>query len=210
MECKLYHLPVADMCTVVEPESVDVIITDPPYEKDYLPVYDELADFAAHALKPGGDLVVMAGHIYLDEVMRRLQRDELKWWWLIAYHITGERADMVGRGVNVAFKPILWYGKRPQKQKLKTNIGDDLISVTGRREAKLHKWGQNLAGFQEIVRRFTTKRPNALICDPFLGGGTTAIAAISQGHSFIGSDIELDCIQTTRERIHETIPPPLH
>ena len=50
---------IADAATNVEPESVDFIITDPPYPEKYLPTFGQLADFAATTLKPGGSLICM-------------------------------------------------------------------------------------------------------------------------------------------------------
>ena len=38
---------------ILEPNSVDLILTDPPYEREFLPVYEDLAKLAAHVLKPG-------------------------------------------------------------------------------------------------------------------------------------------------------------
>lgn len=37
-----------------------------------------------------------------------------------------------------------------------------------------------------IVRDYS--RPGDLICDPFCGSGTTAIAALSEGRRFVGSE----------------------
>ena len=58
---------VADATAHVEPESVDWIITDPPYARKYLGLYDRLAHLADHALKPGGSLVVMVGQRTLED-----------------------------------------------------------------------------------------------------------------------------------------------
>ena len=49
---------------------MDVIFTDPPYEADALPVYRKLANFAAHALKPGGVMLVLTGNLFLPKVLR--------------------------------------------------------------------------------------------------------------------------------------------
>ena len=56
----------------LEPESVDVILTDPPYPRDFVALYSDLSKTAARVLKPGGSLVAMVGQSYLPEVMSRL------------------------------------------------------------------------------------------------------------------------------------------
>ena len=48
------------------------IFTDPPYGKEYLPLYEELAKLAVRVLKPGGSLVFLIGHIILDEVIHNI------------------------------------------------------------------------------------------------------------------------------------------
>ena len=60
-------------------------------------------------------------------------------------------------------------------------------------------WGQSLDGFERLVRSFT--QPGDVVCDPFLGGGTTAIAALSQHRRFVGADIDADAIATTAARL---------
>jgi site-specific DNA-methyltransferase (adenine-specific) len=39
-----------------------------------------------------------------------------------------------------------------------------------------------------IVRDYS--EPGDLVCDPFVGSGTTAIAALSEGRRFIGSEMD--------------------
>jgi site-specific DNA-methyltransferase (adenine-specific) len=43
--------------------------------------------------------------------------------------------------------------------------------------------------------------PGELVCDPFLGGGTTALAALSQGRNFVGADIDPSAIETAQGRL---------
>ena len=39
--------------------SIDLILTDPPYGEQYLPLYQELAKLAVRVLNPGGSLVFL-------------------------------------------------------------------------------------------------------------------------------------------------------
>ena len=48
--------------------TIDVIFTDPPYEKKYLQLYGDLAKLAQRVLKPGGSLVFFMGHFHEDEI----------------------------------------------------------------------------------------------------------------------------------------------
>ena len=50
-----------------------------------------------------------------------------------------------------------------------------------------------------------SKQPNEdfIVCDPFVGSGSAAIAAVRQGASFVGSDISERAVCIARERISE-------
>ena len=58
---QLHHGDFAEVSRALPDASVDVIITDPPYPKEYLPLYGQLAQVAGRLLKPGGALLVMVG-----------------------------------------------------------------------------------------------------------------------------------------------------
>ena len=44
-------------------------------------------------------------------------------------------------------------------------------------------------------------QPNGVVLDPFMGSGTTGIAAIKEGFSFIGIERELDYFKISKARI---------
>jgi DNA modification methylase len=46
--------------------------------------------------------------------------------------------------------------------------------------------------------------PNDIILDPFLGSGTTAVAALELGRNFIGIEINGEYINIAQERIYST------
>ena len=46
--------------------------------------------------------------------------------------------------------------------------------------------GKPLWLMQALVRDYS--RPGDLVCDPFVGSGTTAVAALSEGRRFIGAE----------------------
>ncbi len=54
---------------------------------------------------------------------------------------------------------------------------------------------------QVIVERHT--RPGQVVCDPFLGGGATAVASQRCGRPFIGGDIDPHWVEVTRARLAE-------
>lgn len=172
---------------------VDAIITDPPYPKEHLPLLDDLAAFAETVLKRDGLLAVMMGQSYLPEVYRRLD-GRLPYLWTIAYLTPGGQAVQVwDRKVNTFWKPILIYGKTVDW------FGDVAKSDTNDNDKRHHEWGQSTSGMVDLIQRLV--KPGAHIVDPFLGAGTTAIAARATGCHFTGCDIDEAHVERSRQRL---------
>jgi DNA modification methylase len=206
--------PITDLHAHIEAESLDAIITDPPYPREYLSVYNDLADFAIHALKPGGSLIAMVGQYYLPDILATLQKEPLKYHWLSCYYIPGDTAKIWHRRIGASWKPLIWFVKGKYTGPWKKDVikdegilGEDTqsedIFVGNGKDKKHHEWGQPVHDMVNIIEHFT--QPGQLICDPFLGGGTTAVASLVCNRRFIGSDIDKQCIQTTRERVKDTL-----
>ncbi|MFO7899031.1 MAG: DNA methyltransferase [Planctomycetota bacterium] len=193
--CRLICCDIAGAARHVEAESVDWIITDPPYPKQYLPLFGSLGAFAEHALKDGGSLICMSGQSWLPQVYRLLG-ERLDYNWTLAYLTPGQSAKVWARRTSTFWKPVLWLSKGRYQ-------GDwvgDVCRSDGNDKAH-HHWGQSVSGMLDLVRRFAD--PGDVVCDPFLGGGTTAIAARLCGCRFIGLDLDERCLQTTRQRLNE-------
>ncbi len=65
----------------------------------------------------------------------------------------------------------------------------------------MHPWQQALEPVRHWIRQVS--ETGELIVDPFIGSGTTAVAAVMEGRRFIGCDIDAGCVETTRRRLVE-------
>ena len=59
-QASIEHLPVAD-------NSIDLIFTDPPYDRASIHLYDWLAIEAGRVLKDGGFCLAMCGGMFLNQ-----------------------------------------------------------------------------------------------------------------------------------------------
>lgn len=168
---------------------VDAIITDPPYPRDYLGLFADLAEFADRVLAPDGVLAVMSGQTYLPEVYAALEGGR-PYRWTMAYLTPGAGYASHARRVQSNWKPVLVYGGGPR-------FGDVITSDGAAKH--LHEWGQDLTAFTDLIERLT--EPEALVCDPFLGGGTTALAAVSRGRRFVGCDNDSAAVEAAVDRL---------
>jgi 16S rRNA G966 N2-methylase RsmD len=193
---RLYAGELAEIGSQVADQSLDWIITDPPYSKEYLPAYRDLAAFATRALRPGGSLLAMVGQSYLPDVIAALSAD-LRYHWILAYLTPGgQAAQLWGRKVNTFWKPILWYTKGAYKGDW---VGDVCRSDPNDNDKRFHDWGQSESGMADVIDRFTY--PGQTICDPFMGAGTTGVVAVRLARLFVGMDRDEIAVQTAKERL---------
>lgn len=179
-------------------ESVDVIITDPPYPADYIELFDTLGELAARVLKPGGSLIAMTGQRYLPQYLSLLGK-HLKYHWTLAYHTPGGQAvQLWTEEVNTFWKPVLWFVKDDRDARW---VSDFISTPVNANDKEHHKWGQSIPGMKAIVERFSNQ--GDVILDPFLGGGTTGLVAKQLKRKFIGVDVDEEAAKIAIKRIHE-------
>jgi 16S rRNA G966 N2-methylase RsmD len=171
---------------------VDAVITDPPYPREFLPLLGDLASWADKALTPDGILAVLFGQTYLPEVYRLLDGHR-PYRWTMAYLTPGPAYASHSARVQSKWKPVLVYGGGPRFDDVLRSEGTD----AGAKD--LHKWGQDYSGFHTLVERLT--RPGQTVADPFMGSGTTLLAAHALGRHVIGADIDAGHVATARERL---------
>lgn len=193
---KLICADIASGLPEIPDNSVDFIITDPPYPREYIPLYGHLSALAARVLKDGGSALVMCGQSYLPQVMNELCKD-LTYHWTLCYQTPGQTPTLWQKRTNTFWKPIIWLTKGKYKGEF---IGDDRITSPAN-DKEHHHWGQSVGGFLELIERFTN--PGQTVLDPFLGGGTTGVACLMKKRQFIGVDIDSKCVETSEQRMME-------
>lgn len=186
---------IENILAYLKPTTVDLILTDPPYPKEFLPLWQVLFDVSYQLLKPGGFLLAYTPHIYLPEILQ--MENNLKYIWTIAQLHSGSKAVYHPSKVNVGWKPILVFVKGTLPD---IAYYDDVLQGTGR-EKVLHDWQQAEEESEQLIELFSY--PNALVVDPFLGSGTTLIAAKTTSRRFFGMDIDQVAVQTTLRRVEE-------
>ena len=192
---KRWHLSIADIQTHTTSKKFDYIITDPPYVKEYLHLYEVLAKRALDWLEPDGLLVVMCGQSYLDQIYA-LMAKHLSYYWTGCYLTPGQPTPLRARQVNTTWKPLLMFTKPDGNYKGKI-FGDVFKSDSN--DKRLHEWGQSESGMSAIVSAICL--PGTTILDPFLGAGTTGVAAIRHGCLFTGFDVDAECVKLSHARI---------
>ena len=163
--------------------SLSLIFTDPPYDRKAIELFDGLGEFASQKLCEGGSLLAYVGHIQIPDAIAALSKN-LRYWWVCCCLHSGGASLMKEYGIRVGWKAMLWFvkGTRDDKQ----NIVRDVVS--GGREKSHHDWQQSQSEAEYWIENLC--HPDGMVCDPFLGGGTTAAAAKKLNRKWIGFEVD--------------------
>jgi 16S rRNA G966 N2-methylase RsmD len=174
-------------------ENIDAIITDPPYAKKHLGLYEDLARFAGKVLKPGGSLFTMAIVRYLPEILD-LMRPHIGYHHIISYYMPSKLRCELDKKVYIRWKAILWFVNGKYE-------GDCVKNVIKAApiEKSLHPWQQTSADFEELIEKTTSQ--GGTIIDPFFGTGSLGVAAIMLNRKIIGIEIDPKNLEIAEKRL---------
>jgi site-specific DNA-methyltransferase (adenine-specific) len=195
-DIRLYHCPFQGLeaAAGIERDSVDLILTDPPYDGGFVPQVADLAALAGRILRPGGLLVMYHGHGNLDRVMGLLG-EHLSLAWVAASVWDGVANDVHCRQVFSRWKPVLVYSKGRWAPR---DWWMDVYKFDVKEKA-VHDWQQPLPEVEKLVGDFS--RPGDLVVDPCGGGFTTAVACERLGRRCVSCDLDEAAVIRGRERL---------
>lgn len=185
--------------------SIDLIFTDPPYLKEYLPLYGWLAETAVRVLKPGGFCLAMCGGSYLNHIFRMMD-EYLAFFWKYEIVLQGWATGIVWTKsfpkttITVRSKPLLAYSKGESVPRTSTMSS---FNGTGG-DKRYHVWGQDEASTRYYIDCFS--HVGQVVFDPFCGGGTTPAMAKLLDRSFLAFEVKDEAATVARERVATITP----
>lgn len=199
--------------------SVDLLLTDPPYGMSYQSSWrtdkfnkiagdDDVSwfpEFAAECfrvLKDNTHAYIFCNDYAISDFRRHLEQAGFKLKrtlvWVKNNHTSG---DLYGDyGNKTEFVLFAHKGRRTLNGKRDTNV-----LLFDRVASTVHPTQKPPLLCEYLIAKST--QPGELVLDPFLGSGTTAIAAKSTGRNFIGIEREAEYVEIARARIAGTPPP---
>lgn len=187
------RLPIAD-------NSIDLIMTDPPYVKDQIHTYKWLAAEAMRVLKPGRFVLAMAGGNGINKIMRWFDDAGLTFYWLYQLGMKGQSTGVVWVNgnqqvpISTRTKHVLAYSKGDALPRTATTG----LYWSGGGDKRFHHWGQHIDSHRYYIDCFSY--PGDLVLDPFVGGGTTAEACKILERRYLCSDIDPVALATSAGR----------
>lgn len=195
-------------------KSVDLVLTDPPYNARNIGpnarVYEGTTmqipldeykkfcdDWMTESLRVGKSVVMTPG---ISNICYYPQPD-----WIACWHKPAAVSFNRFGGFN-AWEPIMLYGKIAKGKQL----GQDYILCNTlnfkKGPEKEHPCSKPLQLISFLVDKFSNE--SDLILDPFLGSGTTAVAAKMLGRKYIGIELSEKYCEIARRRV-ASAPTPL-
>jgi DNA methylase len=164
---------------------ISLIFTDPPYDREASKMLGALGEFANAKLADGGSLLLYVGQTQMPSALDAL-RQHLRYWWTVACIHAGRSTVMREYGINAGWKAVLWFVKGTRDNN--SIMVNDVMS--GGEEKSHHDWQQSESEAAYWIEKLCP--PDGIVCDPFLGGGTTAVAAEKLKRKWIGFEIDKD------------------
>lgn len=229
-----YHGDALAVLANLPAESVDALVTDPPYSSGGMTRADRagqsvkakyvqtgsgsqgrLADFAGdnrdqrgyeywcalwlsealRAVKPGGAVCLFTDWRQLPVTTDIIQAGGFVWRGIVPWYKPGARPQ-VGK-FTAACEYVVWGSRGVMATTKGTPVLPGFFQATAPRERE-HITQKPLDVMRQIVK---IAPPGGTVLDPFMGSGTTGVAAVLEGRRFIGAEVVREFAQISTRRI---------
>jgi site-specific DNA-methyltransferase (adenine-specific) len=207
---KIYQMNAIDYLNKFENNSIDLLITDPPFSTDVDDIFsfaNEWVTLALEKIKHSGRAYICIGaypkeiNTYLSILLNQnkfIVDNPLIWTYRNTLGVTPKMK------YNLNYQMILHLYSENSKP-LDNSITNEMFSVQdinapdGRKGDRFFKWQKP----DELCRRFIfhSSNPDDLIVDPFAGSGSFLLAATQAGRKNAeGCDLSIESLGIAKER----------
>jgi DNA modification methylase len=202
----IYHGRAEDVLPSLDAGMADLALTDPPYgigldygHKDNWRPDRSLWASIHRVLAASGSLHMTVSNRHLCYWLDEVRGGGFEYLHCSVYWNACREAGNSNGQFAYAWEPLLSFAKGPFR--LAARMQSDVLRHTGRRDTD-HPAERDRTAW----RRFLGLLPGEQIIDPFMGSGTTLVAAMSLGRRAIGIEIEERYCEIAAKRLED---PPL-
>lgn len=205
----IFHKSCDEFLDEIDDESVDLLLTDPPYSTDVENIEEFVGEWLLKALskvKKTGRAYVCIG-AYPDEILSYLSELKKQTKFIVDNPLIWTYRNTLGvtpkNKYNLNYQMIL-HLYSSESFELDTSITNEMFSVQeinapdGRLGDRHHTWQKPLSLAMQLIRHST--KEGDLIIDPFACTGTFGIASSKLNRNSIGCDISKENLLIAQER----------
>jgi DNA modification methylase len=197
---------------------VDAIVTDPPYGIGFK--YESHIDdpatyhsFIWPIIETAEKHLVAGGPVFVWQAMPNVRNFHA--WFPREWRMFCAAKNFVQvrpTAMQFAWDPVLVWWKEGEKPFRADNWGRDFFvadtaSIVADKAQKFgHPCPRPIDHMDYVLERFV--RPASTVLDPFMGSGTTGVAAVKLGRKFIGIEIEPKYFDIACKRISDALKQP--
>lgn len=224
---KLLHGDCLNEIKKIPDNFVDLIITDPPYpttargsagnsggmlqkdinKKGLVFTHNDIdcekyAPEFYRVLKDGSHCYVMTNHVNLIHMLNTFTTNDFHF---IKSLIWNKGNKIMGQYYMSQFEYILFF-RKGRGVKINNCGTSDIISVPNKKQKG--EDGKNLHDTEKPVELMkilveNSSKENGIVLDPFMGIGSTGVAALNTNRNFIGVELDENYFNIAKERINQ-------
>ena len=205
---------------------VDAVITDPPYniskENNFSTMnnprkgldfghWDNNFDVCAwisdytKVIKENGSIIIFCSYLYISFLIKELKKNGID----VKDVLVWKKSNPMPRNINRRYvqdmefaiwgvkKNAKWTFNKPNDKPYLRSVFE--TSTVSGNERTNHPTQKSLKLMREIIKIHTN--PQDVILDPFMGSGTTGVAALMENRKFIGIEVNPDYFELCVKRI---------
>lgn len=207
--------------------AIDSIITDPPYnisqknnfatmncvrqgvdfgewDRGNFDLYSWIPKYVG-LLSENGSAIIFCSYRYISHIIETLEENGMVAKDVIVWQKSNPMPRNAGRRYVQDMEFAVWavkkrakwtFNKPPGKPYIRSLFTTPLVSG---RERVGHPTQKSLRLMEDIISIHTN--PGDIILDPFMGSGTTGVAALNLGRKFIGIELDGEYFEMARRRL---------
>lgn len=209
---------------------VDHIITDPPYNISkknnfttlsnprkgiFFGEWDKKFDIVSwiqeyiSILKENGSIIIFCSYKFVSFITSELERCGVKVKDIIVWKKTNPMPRNTNRRYVQDLEFAIWGVNGKEKWVFNKPINIPYLrstfetSIVSGKEKTMHPTQKSLKLMSHLIKIHSNK--NDIILDPFMGSGTTGVAALLNGRKFIGLEKEKKFFEISKKRLNDSM-----
>jgi len=203
MAITLYHGDCLNILPTLEVGSVDAVVTDPPFNagKDFANDELDALAFRAFCNRWVLDLHRLSPINVISEVGKddKIIREEIERYFEFKYHVCLNYTNSMRNGAigYANWGLVLWFTRGGRVfHRYKDRLDSAVHNTKGEFE---HPSPKEVDHYSRLCHMFAPD--GGTVLDPFMGSGTTGVACVQTGRSFIGIEIDEGYYNIAKQRI---------